>query len=97
MEMVFREDYENNDNDNADSHDERNDDDEIDYYDNGKGDLTTKAILRWTAITMMHIHIMMIIIVIMMLRAIVSGIRSCGTVGRKNQRIGLLLNSFDTS
>ena len=36
--MVFREDYENNDNDNADSHDERNDDDEIDYYDNGKGD-----------------------------------------------------------
>ena len=80
--MVFREDYKNNDNRNADSHDERNDDDEIDYYDNGKGDLTTKAILRWTAITMMHIHMMMIIIVIMMMRAIVSGIRSCGTVGR---------------
>ena len=36
--MVFRENYENNDNDIADSHDERNDDDEIDYYDNGKGD-----------------------------------------------------------
>ena len=97
--MVSREDYENNDNDNADSHDERNDDDEIDFYDNGKGDLTTKAILRWTVMmltTMMVIH-MMIIIVIIMMRAVVLGIISCGTVGKKNLTIGHLLNSFDTS
>ena len=40
--------------------------DEIDYYDNGKGDLTTKAILRWTAIMMLPIHMMMIIIVILL-------------------------------
>ena len=62
--MVFRQDYENNDN--ADSHDELSDDGRNRLVRQRKLKvITTKAILRWTAMmltTMMLIHMMMIII-----------------------------------
>ena len=74
---------------------------EIDYYDNGKGD-NDKDITEMAGIDVngddaytydddYHCHYDD------KSYYIVLGIRSCGTVGKKNLTIGHLLNNFDTS
>ena len=95
MEKVFRENYDNNDNDYADSHDELNDDGRKRLlrwsYDEGNTEMDGNNDDAYAYDNDYYCYYDDI------MRAIVLGIRSCGTVGKKNLTIGHLLNSFDTT